>query len=385
MTKRCGAYSKGFRGAFSRSRRAAPCAAAVVLLAGAVTADAGQDESGRALYQAACANCHGSDGRGADPALVVFTEPLPDFSNCAFATREPDADWLAVMHEGGPVRAFSRMMPAFDRALSTAQLERILAHVRSFCADTDWPRGELNLPRPLVTEKAFPEDEAVLSTTAAAEGDADVASRLVYERRVGARNQIEVVVPFGWSSRPGAAGREWLGGIGDVALGFKRAVYHSLQQGRILSVGGEVVLSTGDESKGLGTGTSIVEPFAAFAQILPRDSFIQVQAGVELPVDRERASREAFWRAAVGRSISEGRWGRTWSPMVEILGARGLAAGGPARWDVLPQVQVTLSTRQHVMVNVGLRIPVTQAAARPTQVLFYFLWDWFDGPLFEGW
>jgi hypothetical protein len=55
-------------------------------------------------------------------------------------------------------------------------------------------------------------------------------------------------------------------------------------------------------------------------------------------------------------------------------------------WDVAPQLQVTLSRRQHVMVSGGLRIPVTQRDERHTQVVAYFLWDWFDGGLWrDGW
>lgn len=48
-----------------------------------------------------------------------------------------------------------------------------------------WPRGELNLPLPLVTGKAFPEDEAVFRV---AVHDGDVTTRAVYERRFGALN-----------------------------------------------------------------------------------------------------------------------------------------------------------------------------------------------------
>jgi hypothetical protein len=71
--------------------------------------------------------------------------------------------------------------------------------------------------------------------------------------------------------------------------------------------------------------------------------------------------------------------------MVEVLGARELAAGEPVHWDVLPQVQVTLSRRQHVRANVGVRIPLNDTEARSTRVVFYLLWDWFDGPFLGGW
>jgi mono/diheme cytochrome c family protein len=341
------------------------------------------EQTGHALYVAACASCHGPDGRGAQEAAVAFADPLPDLTDCRFATREPDLDWTAIIHDGGPARGFGRMMPAFGDALTPGQVERVLAHVRTLCSDRSWPRGELNLPRPLVTEKAFPEDEVVLSTGMAAEGEGELVSRLVYERRLGARSQVEVAVPFGFADQSGSAG--WVSGVGDLAVGFKRALFHSLERGSILSVTGEVVLPTGNDAKGFSKGTTVFEPFVTFGQILGGEGFLQAQAGIELPADQDRALAEAFWRVALGRSFSEKRWGRTWSPMVEVLGARELAAGEAVHWDVVPQVQVTLSRRQHVLASLGVRIPLNDTRARPTQVVFYVLWDWFDGPLFGGW
>jgi hypothetical protein len=49
------------------------------------------------------------------------------------------------------------------------------------------------------------------------------------------------------------------------------------------------------------------------------------------------------------------------------------------------QFQVTLSTRQHVMASVGLRIPITNRATRASELVFYLLWDWHDGGVLEGW
>ena len=341
----------------------------------------GPDASGRALYQTACANCHGTDGTGAPASSVAFSEELPDFASCTFASREPDADWAAVVHDGGPVRGFSRMMPAFGDALTDDEILRVLGYVRSFCADRSWPRGELNLPRALVTEKAYPEDEAVLTTVASLEGVGAVTSTLVYERRFGARNQIELVVPVGVREQDG----DWTSGIGDVAVGLKRALYHSLSRGTIISVTAELVLPTGDREEGFGKGTTVLEPFASLGQILPADAFLQLQAGAEIPLERSLAEDEAFARVVLGKSFTQGRFGRTWSPMVELLAGRALVDGAEIEWAVLPQVQVTLNTRQHIMVNVGVRIPLTDPAARSTELLVYFLWDWFDGGLFSGW
>jgi hypothetical protein len=77
--------------------------------------------------------------------------------------------------------------------------------------------------------------------------------------------------------------------------------------------------------------------------------------------------------------------GRAWTPMIEVLGAKEHEDGTKAEWDLLPQIQVTLSTRQHIMLNIGVRVPVNNAGPRATQVMFYLLWDWFDGGLRDGW
>jgi hypothetical protein len=338
--------------------------------------------AGGELYEAACAACHGADGRGAAPNLLGFDTPLPDFTDCGFSTVEPDADWLAVSHEGGPARGFDRRMPAFGQAMTEAELQRTLNHIRGFCTDTAWPRGELNLPRPLITEKAFPENEAVLTSTVGMRGGKHIGNEFLYERRLGARSQFEVAVPLLIEKGPSGISQR---GLGDVAVGVKHSIYHSHDRGHILSVAGEVVLPTGKETAGLGSGTTVVEPFVAFGQMLPADGFLQAQAGFELPFDVRRAERETFWRAALGKSFTEGRFGRSWSPMVELVAARELEAGATTHWDLLPQMQVTLNRRQHIMVNVGVRLPLNDRADRSTQVVTYFLWDWFDGGLLDGW
>jgi hypothetical protein len=54
-------------------------------------------------------------------------------------------------------------------------------------------------------------------------------------------------------------------------------------------------------------------------------------------------------------------------------------------WDLLPGMQVTLNMRQHVRVAGGVRFPVNDADVRGKSVIFYLLWDWFEGGFFQGW
>ena len=342
---------------------------------------AGQDE-GRELYVAACAACHGPDGRGQPRHTVGFETPLPDFTDCGFATPEPDVDWMAIVHSGGPVRAFDRRMPAFGEALSEQQILQTIAFVRRFCDGDAWPRGELNLPRALVTEKAFPENEAVLSTVITAGELAAVEYELLYERRLGARAQFEIAVPI--AQKQDATGG-WQSGLGDVAFAFKQALFHSLDAGTIVSAAAEIVLPSGKEHQGLGRGVTMFEPFLAIGQLLPSDGFLQFQGGVGIPWAAGDHSSEAFWRTAIGKSFTPARFGRSWAPMLEVVGAKELEPDQRVQWDLVPQVQVTLSKRQHIMANLGVRVPVSDRRERDVEVLAYLLWDWFDGGLFDGW
>jgi hypothetical protein len=265
----------------------------------------------------------------------------PDFTDCSFATREPEADWVGVSHRGGPSKAFSRLMPAFGDALPVAELALAVAHARTFCDDERWPRGELNLPRALVTTKAFPEDEAVL--TVIADG-ASVTNKFVYERRIGARSQFELIVPLAFSER--TAG-DWTGGVGDLAFAFKHVLSSNVGRGHIVSVAGELVVPTGSTERGVGGGTTVAEPFVAFGQNLPRGAFLQLQVGGAIPFDRDQTD-EAFWRTAIGQRFRQDEFGRLWAPMVEVTGSRELMSGVSTHWDVVPQVHFTVNTRQHI-------------------------------------
>jgi hypothetical protein len=71
--------------------------------------------------------------------------------------------------------------------------------------------------------------------------------------------------------------------------------------------------------------------------------------------------------------------------MIELLADRELATGQKTNWDFVPQLQVTLSSRQHIRANIGVRLPASDFGSRPVQVMLYLLWDWFDGGLRSGW
>ena len=66
-----------------------------------------------------------------------------------------------------------------SRALTADQIERAVKYLWTFCDDSSWPRGDLNLPRAFFTEKAFPENEAVWTTGVTTAGAKAVAHEIV--------------------------------------------------------------------------------------------------------------------------------------------------------------------------------------------------------------
>lgn len=345
-------------------------------------------KAGKKVYEDACLACHGPTGAGLPRARVGFKRPdtFPDFSQCDQSAPEYVRDWRAVITYGGPARGFSEIMPAFGDALTTTQIESLLDYLRSLCTQESWAVGELNVPRALVTEKAFPEDELVWTSSVEAKGSPSVSNDLVSEWQFSARNELEVEVPVDFI-RSGAGSMQR--GLGDVTVGLKHVLFFDLdasrERGSILSVQAELVLPTGSRSKGLGTGEIQAGGFLAYDRLLPGNGFLQLQAGGDIPRQTGRAASNVYARLAAGRSFAQAGQGRLWTPMVELVANRDLSQDSRTDLDVVPECQVTLSQRQHVMASLGYRIAVNDKQSRSSEVMLYVLWDWLDGKLTEGW
>jgi hypothetical protein len=275
-------------------------------------------------------------------------------------------------------------MPAFGDLLTDQEINDVIAYMRGFCKNVHHdPLGELNLPRALVTEKAFPENEIVASTAASVSGAPAWTTDIIDERTIfDARTQLETDVPVNYADQA----HNWTEGVGDITLGVKREIFSSLRTGSILSVQGGFLLPTGDSKRGFGAGTTQFEPFASFDQLFKENTFIQTQLGADLPMDTSIAPRSLFWRIAVGQALAQDHMlGRLFSPMVEFLAVRDFTSGATTDWDILPEMQITVSRRQHVRIGFGIREPLTNTQGRTAQALMYLLWDRADGKLWSGW
>src|SRR5581483_5037497 len=214
-------------------------------------------KNGERIYKSGCVSCHGKDGKGAPESISAFERPdsFPDFTRCDQTTAEVNTAYRAVIEHGGPTRGFSQIMPSFAEALSSQEVDDLVAYLRHFCRGRHWPLGELNLPRALVTEKAYPEDEEVISTAVNVQGAPGNESHIIHEQRFGVKNQIEVDVPVNFQNQ----NHVWYGGIGDTTLAVKRVMFSSLRTGSILSLQGGFLLPSGNRARGFGSGSTSFE------------------------------------------------------------------------------------------------------------------------------
>jgi mono/diheme cytochrome c family protein len=304
-------------------------------------------QTGAEMYRAWCAVCHGDDGTGRATTRTLRIAPI-DFTDCRLTTAEPDADWRLVIQRGGHAAGLSTEMPAFE-VLSGDQIDRLVAHVRTFCGQPRWPSGNANFRRALFTAKAFPEDEAALRPMVSHSQQTFTRVQLEasYERRVGRRAELEVTVPaesVGWFDGP-------IVGVGDIALGAKYVLHADGRRPRIATAGLEVVLPSGSVHWGFGEGTLVVEPYLAGglrwrALVLQGD----IRGAYYARQQPGEFYRHLAYNAAISHDLSPAP--SAWTLGVEINGS-GRAVG------LTPYLVKGLTRTGSLTAAFGVRLPVT--------------------------
>jgi len=321
------------------------------------------------MWGAWCARCHADDGSGKVKEPTITVEPM-DFTDCKVTSPEPDADWERAIAKGGPGVGLSPEMPGFEDSLTAEQVSGFVSHMRGFCKETGWPSGNNNFPRPIITEKAFPENEFLMlpainhTTKRLAPSLTDVAFAGVYERRLGKRSMVEFEVPFVSEDR--SAFR--VSGIGDIAVAVKHALYTRAATPRIVSLGLEAVLPTGDHDEGLGHGTAIFEPFITAGALL-RDWYLQAQLKGEFPANTDRADRAVVYNVYAGRDTSAAP--NTWTIGVEFNGENKELA-------LTPQVRKGLTGTGALAASLGVMLPLNEREERGVRWVGYLLWEFLE-------
>jgi hypothetical protein len=320
------------------------------------------------MWSAWCARCHGQDGKGSVAQPTVTVVPR-DFTECKTATGEGDPDWELAITKGGPAVGLSDQMPAFGDALKADQIAGFVNHLRKFCTEKGWPDGNLNLPRPIFTEKAFPEDELVIAPVSShVKGERTSWSiATIFEHRLGKRFQLEFVGPL--SSVAASGDRQT--GYGDTEIGLK-TVLNPNAHNHLATFGFDVVTPTGNASRGLSEGAGF-EPYLATASVWGT-TYLQTQFKLELPKAAPWKDKLGVYRAYIGRDLNLSP--RGWTLGIELTGENRDVA-------LTPQVRKGLSKTGAIAGAVGVSLPLNHRDEQGVTWAAFLLWEYLEKPYFS--
>ena len=90
--------------------------------------------SGRALFEAHCAVCHGPGGKGDGPGARIIAQRLQDFSDATAMRGVDDRFLFDIIKKGGSQFGRSNAMPSWGMKLSDDEIHALVAHIRSLAA-----------------------------------------------------------------------------------------------------------------------------------------------------------------------------------------------------------------------------------------------------------
>ena len=130
---------------------------------------------GQELYQANCAQCHGSNGQGDGPEAANLAATPRDFTDQAFM-----AEFSAAAMYAAVVQGIDPVMPAFAQELNDVQVWAITDYLRSLTfANQPQPVAETQAEQPVTTPTVAAEAEATASEpTETAEPETSATSAL---------------------------------------------------------------------------------------------------------------------------------------------------------------------------------------------------------------
>ncbi len=348
-------------------------AIAIVAVSTSVSAESGPSTTAERLYDTHCVSCHGPGGNlNPDSPVVQGLGVVPaNFKDPLFNSREPGEDWEMVIEHGGAALGLSDKMPAFGDVLTEREIETLVHYLKAVPGEHDYPDGALNLFLPLNTIKAFPEDEVVWKSDYVVRDGNNVWENVIeLEKRVGHRGQVLV---------------ELVQSVEDGDSDLDK-----------IEVGGKYVLHTNDTNTAITTAGAKLEfpvhggeeeflPYLAFGRILNPDFIFQGHTRAKLPIDD---FGDGSFEVAGIVHWTHSPWPRNVFPGLEVVADIPFdrpSGADFAEVSIIPQTRIGLTKGGHVALNIGVQIPVTDRDRFDYVAQMNLLWDFADGPFWQGW
>ena len=325
---------------------------------------------GREIFQNNCIMCHGEDAKGTGQLAAALPVKPANLTDCQLTAEDPVEVVQGIIRHGGPYAGRSSVMPAFGNSLTDAEIADVARYVKSLCADPDWVPGELNFPRPLLTDKAFPEQEMIVGGRFGRNGKNvdEYWGRLEY--RVNGLTNIEIT-SRALSINPNNGPTE--SGLGDTSLSVKRVVAFSPRNRALASVGLQLTLPTGNDQRGLGDGSVVFEPNLR-AGIDWKQIVMQVAGALAFPDRSADINSLAALDVAIGRYyFPDPRLQIT--PMIEFNTITRISgpSTGETKSTILPQVRVKWLVWA---LGVGVQMPITDAREFEVRPMFDVVYEY---------
>lgn len=349
--------------------RSAVFAVFLILALPVAAANATDIAAGQAVYETACAVCHGQNGKpDPDSPVVAGLGVMPaDFSDPLFNSREPVGDWEMVIKYGGHAMGLAEQMPPQEGALTDAEIRNVAAYIKSFVDTADFPPGEMNLMLPTRVKKAFPEDEVVYKGRFTNQDGEDAYKNVVeFEKRVGKRGQAIVELVH---NSQGSVSE-----LSEAEIGYK----HALSYGKRHILSGAAVLAIPVEADGDGE----LQTYLAYGAEISPSWTLQSSFRLKFPLDK--ASNGEAELAGIVHYVHS-PWPRRVFPALEMTATQPFRSrNGDLEWTAMPQVRIGLTRGGHVAMNLGVEIPLSDQSW-DNRVYLTLLWDFADGGFFQGW
>ena len=129
-------------------------------------------------------------------------------------------------------------------------------------------------------------------------------------------------------------------------------------------------------------------PYLAYGKILNDAWTFQGSGRLKLSLEDSDHSSAEF--AGIVHYIHT-PWPRSVFPTLELVAEvpfeRGTGPGkkSAVQLSVLPQVRIGLNKRGNIALNVGVELPLNDRDRYDWRTYVYFIWDFADGGLLEGW